>query len=62
MILFAFFSSDGFNQSITAPLLSNLNLVTGCQFHSIDLVMKKDHIVYGKADTTRSQDALVLLN
>ncbi len=56
------FLSDGFNQTIIAPLLDDHNLVTGCKFHSIDLVMKKDHIVYGKADTTRSQDALVLVN
>ena len=33
-----------------------------CEFHSIDLIMKKDHILYSKIDTIHSNDSVVLFN
>ena len=33
-----------------------------CDFHAIDLIMKKDHIIYDQMDTTRSNFSVVLFN
>lgn len=33
-----------------------------CEFHSIDLIMKKDHVIYGKVDSSRSDDTFALFN
>jgi len=33
-----------------------------CDFHAIDLIMKKDHILYDQMDTTRANVSVVLFN
>lgn len=55
---------DGFDSAIRNEIVKegNFKPSNSCMFHPIDLVMKKDHIVYGQADLTRSQDSLVVFN
>ncbi|CAF0962504.1 unnamed protein product [Brachionus calyciflorus] len=55
---------NNFDSKIEQEVLSDTKFSKkdGCTFHSIDLVMKKDHIIYGKADSDRSNDSLVVIN
>jgi gamma-glutamyltranspeptidase len=55
---------DGFDAGLESQLqrVNTFTRTENCSFHSIDLVMKEDHVVYGQADTNRSQDSLVVFN
>lgn len=55
---------NGFDQKIKTELL-NKKLWTeksNCSFHGVDLIMKKDHIIYSKVDSNRSLDYAVVFN
>lgn len=59
------FILDGFDQKVQVQIIEKTNFVLNqneCMFHSIGLIMKKDHIVYGKTDSNGSNQTLVVLN
>lgn len=55
---------DGFDTTIKSEVLGK-KLYTernNCTYHGIDLIMKKDHIIYAQTDVNRSLDQAVLFN
>ena len=57
-------SKDGFDSSLSSKIQSQTVFAASnsCHFHNIDLVMKKDHVVYSQVDSTRSDDFAVVFN
>lgn len=57
------FALDGFDNEIKSSILGNKVYTekSDCMYHGIDLIMKKDHIIYSKVDN-RSMDYAVLFN
>jgi hypothetical protein len=55
---------NGFDTTLQSQIqrVNTFVKTDNCSFHSIDLVMKKDHNVYGKSDSARSQDSMVIFN
>jgi len=55
---------NGFDSKVKADILDKklFQERTNCSFYGIDLVMKKDHIIYSKTDTERSMDSAVTFN
>lgn len=54
---------NGFDNEIKSSILGNKVYTekSDCMYHGIDLIMKKDHIIYSKVDN-RSMDYAVLFN
>lgn len=55
---------DGFSSKVKDEIIDGkvFSEKKNCSYHGIDLVMKKDHILYCKIDTNRSMDHSVLFN
>ena len=55
---------NGFDLKLLDKLgtVDRFSKVNNCSFHSIDLIMKKDHIVYSQTDKLRAEDATVMFN
>ncbi len=63
--LSTFTFKDGFDIGLRNKLEAKTQFMrlNNCSFHTIDLVMKKDHIMYGQVDSNRSSaNALVVFN
>lgn len=55
---------DGFDSKIKAQITGK-NLFSernNCTYHGIDMIIKKDHIIYSKVDSDRSMDYAVTFN
>lgn len=55
---------DGFSSQIKSDVLGKKLWTerSNCSFHGIDLIMKKDHIIYSQVDSNRSLDYAVIFN
>lgn len=55
---------QGFDSTLKSEIKGK-NLFTermNCTYHGIDMIMKKDHIIYSKVDSDRSMDSAVTFN
>lgn len=55
---------SGFDATLSSQIINQgkFKASNSCMYHAIDLIMKKDHVVYGQADLQRSTDSLVVFN
>ncbi len=55
---------NGFDSKVKSEVQGKKLFVErmNCTFHGIDLVMKKDHIIYSKVDEDRTMDSAVTFN